>query len=160
MRGPPFVCHPLSRSHDFCMTRLCIWAACTLPFVLPPWWAADGSAGQRLLSAAPFVLGRGAELEVYTRPSTYATPPLTSAQGKCISADANSITTRREWVGWFGNFFTHRLAFLCVQRRGHEQNKRQCWKGAGEPVLLSIHMKKKRGRRAVHLPERTASGQD
>ena len=32
-RSLPFVCHPLSRSHDFCMTRLCIWTPRTLPFV-------------------------------------------------------------------------------------------------------------------------------
>lgn len=35
-RAPSFVSHPLSRSHDLCMTGLCIRAPCTLPFVLAP----------------------------------------------------------------------------------------------------------------------------
>lgn len=43
-----FVCHPLSRSYDFCVTGLCISSACASPLCF--WrtrWAASGPSVQR-----------------------------------------------------------------------------------------------------------------
>lgn len=92
-RSPPFVCHPLSQSHDFCMTRLCIWTPRTLPFV-----PAHPVGSRRASSSTetPFTGSVCSPALLRTVRSAEHVPFLQLSGKNCFCAAATGITTHED----------------------------------------------------------------